>query len=71
MSEIWDEVVSESEVEVAAVCYYKLNGMLMRKWQPLDAHPNECWRVVNQIVVPKEYRREIIHLAHEAPLASQ
>ena len=31
LSEIWDEVVSEFEVEVAAVCYYKLNDVFMRK----------------------------------------
>ena len=69
LSEIWDQVVSESEVEVASVCYYKLKGVLMRKWQPLDARPSECWRVVNQIVVPKQYCNKVLHLAHGAPMA--
>ena len=32
---------SESEAAQAAVCYYKLNSMLMKKWRPLDASPNE------------------------------
>ncbi len=69
LSKILNNVMSESEAAQAAVCYYKLNGVLMRKWRPLDASPNESWRVVNQIVVPEQYRSEILHLAHEAPMA--
>ena len=34
LSEIWDQVVGKSEVEVAAVCCYLENGILMSKWQP-------------------------------------
>ena len=39
----------------------------MRKWQPLHSGQDESWRVVNQIVIP-ELCREILHLAHEAPI---
>ena len=38
----------------------------MRKWRPLDASPSEGWRVVHQIVIPEQYRSEVLHLAHEA-----
>ena len=41
----------------------------MRKWRPLDASPSEGWRVVHQIVIPEQYRSEVLHLTHEAPMA--
>ena len=41
----------------------------MRKWSTLDIPARDEWRVVNEIVVPKEYRMEILHLAHEALMA--
>ncbi|CAC5410429.1 Retrovirus-related Pol polyprotein from transposon 17.6 [Mytilus coruscus] len=41
----------------------------MRKWRPPDATPEEEWRVVYQVVVPKVYRQDIIGLAHDTPLA--
>ena len=55
--------------EVAAVCYYVEKGVLMRKWQPLHSGQNEVWRVVDQIVIPEQCCHEILHLAHEAPMA--
>ena len=51
LSEIWDLVVNKSEEHTSAMCCKKLNGVLMRKWQPLDS---EGWRVVNQIVIPDQ-----------------
>ena len=41
----------------------------MRKWRPPDAQCNEEWRVVNQVVVPKQLRGEVLWLAHEGLLA--
>ena len=41
----------------------------MRRWRPLYASANEEWRVVHQVVVPKQYQSEILHLAHEGSLA--
>ncbi|XP_072174662.1 uncharacterized protein [Diadema setosum] len=38
-------------------------------WRPPDATSDEDFRDVHQVVVPKMYRKEIISLAHEAPLA--
>ena len=44
-------------------------GILMRKWRPREVPANEEWQVVHQIVVPKKYRVEILHLAHESAMA--
>ena len=41
----------------------------MRQWRPLDAEGGEIWRAVHQIVVPRQYRNKVLHLAHESPLA--
>ena len=41
----------------------------MRRWRPPDAQCNEEWRVVNQVVVPKQLRGEVLWLAHEGPFA--
>ena len=50
------------------VCYYVRNDILMRKWCPLDVSANDEW-TVNQIVVPRAYRPEILNLAHETPMS--
>ena len=41
----------------------------MRKWRPPDAPANKEWRVVHQIVVPPNYRKEILILAHGSIMA--
>ena len=41
----------------------------MRKWRPLDATPDEEWRVVHQIVVPVVYRQYILDIAHDTPMS--
>ena len=69
LSKIQNRVVSEPEAKDAAMCNCKLNGVLMRKWRSLDARPSEGWRVVHQIVIPEQYRSEVLHLAHEALMA--
>ena len=50
-------------------CFYMKDGILMRKWRPPDASPDEVWRVVHQIVVPAAYRRDVMSLAHDTPMA--
>ena len=69
LSGVWEQLVSEAEATVTRVCYYTKDGVLMRKWSPLDTPANDEWRVISQIVVPSEYRIEVLHLAHEAPMA--
>ena len=64
-----ERILSESEAAMTRVCYYKKDGMLMRKWSPLDMPASDEWRVVSQIVVPEKYRMDVLCLAHEAPMA--
>ena len=45
-------VLSSDEAEKVSVCYFKRNGVLMRKWRPPDALLDENWKVVHQIVIP-------------------
>ncbi|CAC5366139.1 unnamed protein product [Mytilus coruscus] len=59
----------QEEADKVSECYYHQDDILMRKWRPPDATPEEEWRVVYQVVVPKVYRQEIIGLAHDTPLA--
>ncbi|XP_072182256.1 uncharacterized protein [Diadema setosum] len=62
-------LVPENEEVNETVKFYKRDGILMRRWRPPDATSDEDFRDVHQVVLPKMYRKEIISLAHEAPLA--
>ena len=64
-------IVSEPEAAMTHVCYYEKDGVLMRKWSPLDTSASEEWRVVSQIVVPAKYQMDVLHLAHKAPPRNQ
>ncbi|KAK3084264.1 hypothetical protein FSP39_010811 [Pinctada imbricata] len=57
------------EADKVGECFYIQDGILMRKWRPPDAPPNDVWRVVHQIVVPVAYRGDIMSLAHDTPMA--
>ncbi|KAK3106890.1 hypothetical protein FSP39_002127 [Pinctada imbricata] len=59
----------QEEADKVGECFYIQDGILMRKWRPPDAPPNEVWRVVHQIVVPVAYRGDIMSLAHVTPMA--
>ncbi|KAK3098851.1 hypothetical protein FSP39_023736 [Pinctada imbricata] len=59
----------QEEADKVGECFYIQDGILMRKWRPPDAPPNDVWRVVHQIVVPVAYRGDIMSLAHDTPMA--
>ena len=59
----------EDEISQVPMCYYIKNGILMRKWRPLDVPADDEWAVYHQIVVPKLYRHEILSIAHESPMS--
>ncbi|XP_070548324.1 uncharacterized protein [Ptychodera flava] len=63
-----DKALSKDELDKIPVGYYVNDGVLMRKWRPLEAPANEEWAAVHQVVVPKVYRNEILHLAHKVPM---
>lgn len=43
--------------------------MLVRRWTPRAASTSDDWNTVTQIVVPRPFRDEILHLAHDDPFA--
>lgn len=45
------------------------NEVLMRKWRHPDAAEEDEWKVVYQIVLPEVYRKEVISLADDSPMA--
>ena len=60
----------EYEAAKVPTCFYIKAGILMRKWRPSTASPEDEWQVSHQIVVPKCYRGEVLCIAHEkSPLA--
>ena len=61
--------LSLDEADKVGECFYIQDGILMRKWRPPDAPPDEVWQVVHQIVVPVAYRGDIMSLAHDTPMA--
>ena len=70
ISNLFHRALNENETSQVPVCYYKKNGILMRKWRPPDVSAADEWTVNHQIVVPRSYRQEILSLAHEIPMSS-
>ena len=68
LKRLYKLVLSSEESEKVPICYFKKDGILMRKWRPPDASVEDDWRVVHQIVVPRSYRHEILSLAHDSPM---
>ena len=61
--------LSLQEADKVPVCFYKQNGVLMRKWRPPEAPADDEWQVIHQIVVPNVYHKEVISIAHDSPMA--
>ena len=56
-------VVDQSKVKDHRSCYYRQNGILMRKWK---SHPTKSPdQVEEQIVLPKQYRSQVLNIAHD------
>ena len=45
--------------------YYFEDEVLMRRYRPLNSPLSDDWSEIHQIVVPKEFRKDIISLAHD------
>ncbi|PIK50976.1 hypothetical protein BSL78_12144 [Apostichopus japonicus] len=69
LKDLGQRALTLQEAEEVPVCFYKRNGVLMRKWRPPDAPATDEWQVIHQIVVPKVYHREVISIAHDSPMA--
>lgn len=59
----------EGDTELNECYYLKPNGILMRRWKPPHVAQDHEWENVHQVVVPKEYRQDIMSLAHDSSLA--
>ena len=68
LSDVREKALPPDEIAKVSVGYFLRDGVLMRKWRPPDIPANEEWAVLNQIVVPKVYRDEILSMAHSLPL---
>ena len=63
------EAITEEEAQDNPVCYFKRDGVLMRKWRPLSAPAIYDWKVVYQIVVPRNCHGDVLELAYSTPMA--
>lgn len=61
--------IAVEETEKNHVCYFMKDEVLMRKRRPPDAAVEDEWKVVHQIVIPAVYRKNVISLAHDSPMA--
>ena len=57
------------EAAKVPTCFYERSGVLMGKWRPSRAPSEEEWQVTHQIVMPKCFRKDVLNLAHNSPLA--
>ena len=64
-----EKAIKFEDVKDEAECLYTKDGLLMRKWRPPEAGLDEDWRVVHQIIIPRIYRKDILSLAHDSPMA--
>ena len=63
------EAITEEEAQDNPVCYFKRDGVLIRKWRPPSAPAIDDWKVVYQIVVLRNCHRDVLELAHSTPMA--
>lgn len=65
------EGVSDATIGNTSHKFYVEDGLLMRKWVSRPALQQEGieedWGLVQQIVIPKGYREQILQLAHKHP----
>ena len=69
ISPLFQKAVSETDLTQDPICFYINNGILMRKWRSPEIPADDEWAVNHQIMVPKNYRSEILSLAHETPMS--
>ena len=67
IAELREKFLPDDEIPVP-IGYYLKDEVLMRKWRPPDIPASEDSAVVNRVVVPKVYRKEILTMAHSLPL---
>ncbi|XP_069976068.1 uncharacterized protein [Penaeus vannamei] len=69
LRKIAESALIDTEISDVPTGYYKKDGILMRKWRPSHVSAGDDWLTVHQIVIPRSYRRQILSLAHDSPMA--
>jgi hypothetical protein len=69
LAEVREQILPQVEADKVPVCFYRMKGVIMRKWRPPDVPPDEDWNIINQIVVPERLRKDILRIAHSHPVA--
>ena len=69
LSSLFQNTVSKDEISSVPCCYYKKNGVLMRKWRPPDVSSDAEWAVKHQVVLPESFHNGVLSMTHETPLA--
>ena len=64
-----EQVSSPEVMKEVPMCFYKNQGVLMRKWRPPGASIEDGWQIHHQIVVSRAYRKTVIGLAHDIPMS--
>ena len=67
--ELREKALTPDEATLVPICYFVKSGVLMRKFRPPEVPAEDEWKVIYQIVVPSPYRKEILEMAHELPIA--
>ena len=63
LSSLFQNMVLEDEISSVPCCYYKKNGVLMRKWRQPDVPSEAEWAVKHQDVLPKSYHNGALSLS--------
>jgi hypothetical protein len=69
ISALYQKASDKMDAAGSPVCYFIKNGMLMRKWRPLDVSADDEWAFRYQIIILKSYQCEILSLVHDTPLS--
>ena len=62
LEKVRKDIVKNFKVKDHDICYYKQNGIIMRKCQPQTRLHKQ---VEDQIVLPQQYREHVIEVAHD------
>ena len=63
---IRDRLVPIQDIDKHRVCFYKQNDIIMRKWQ---SRKPTCKETTHQVVVPEQYRPNVLEIAHDITMA--
>ncbi|KAL2085961.1 hypothetical protein ACEWY4_019281 [Coilia grayii] len=69
LAQLREAAASFAESREIAEGFYLHQDVLMRKWRPPDRPASEDWAVVEQVVLPVCFRKDVLRLAHETAMA--